>query len=212
MPSREMGLVPEEIKQTLKQIWKEKLTQGVKTISAIGLPMLTGYLQSSPQTLTEKIDVLAGDILIYQTTYGGQEIRRKIQETIEACQNEETIILLAHSLGGVACVDLLIEQEIKNVKLLITVGSQAPFFYEIDALQSLQPKQEKSFPQGRFQWLNIYDPKDFLSFIGSQLFPNCIKDKSVNNQQPFPQSHLAYWENSETWQVIFDYLEENQLI
>ena len=73
-----------------------------------------------------------------------------------------------HSLGGVACVDLLVEAALPQVELLVTVGSQAPFFYEIDALQSLRfgvPLPEH-FPR----WLNVYDLRDFLSYVAAGVF------------------------------------------
>ena len=47
--------------------------------------------------------------------------------------------MIAHSLGGIACVELFIEQKLsKKVDALVTVGSQAPFFYEIEALRTVE--------------------------------------------------------------------------
>jgi surfactin synthase thioesterase subunit len=75
-------------------------------------------------------------------------------------------VLLGHSLGGVACVDLLIdpeEKERKQVKMLATVGSQAPYFYEINALSLLEYDEKTELPKYFPWWLNIYDRADFLS-------------------------------------------------
>ena len=139
----------------------------------------------------------AGDIMIYQAK--GKKIRDYIRSQIELV--EPPVVLLAHSLGGIACVDLLIEEDLRDrVKLLITAGSQAPFLYEIDALQTLtfgEPLPEH-FPQ----WLNIYDLRDFLSYIGEGVFPGKLTDVEVNNRQPFPEAHGAYWANAETWNAI----------
>mgnify|MGYP001792228142 CR=1 FL=1 len=147
----------------------------------------------------------AGDILLYQAK--GQKIRDYIRQRIEEAQVDSPVFLMAHSLGGIACVDLLIEQDLsKQVGGLITVGSQAPFFYEIGALQQLEYDDPlpSHFPK---KWLNIYDVRDYLSYVGEGLFPDQIVDKSVNNGVPFPESHGAYWEkNSEAWEAIADFL------
>lgn len=144
----------------------------------------------------------AGDILVYQAN--GQKIRDFICDQIKNEQVKPPVVLMAHSLGGIACVDLLIEQDLSDkVACLITVGSQAPFFYEIGALQRLpygEPLPEH-FPE---KWLNIYDLRDFLSYVGDRpgLFPGKITDKAVDNKQPFPEAHGAYWGNTKTWDEI----------
>lgn len=103
----------------------------------------------------------AGDILVYQAR--GEQIRSFIGELVQ--QAKPPVVLLGHSLGGIACVDLLIQQPLPQVQALVTVGSQAPFFYEINALHSLPWKEPlpSHFPS---TWLNLYDLRDFLSYIG----------------------------------------------
>ena len=158
------------------------------------------HLQRKRGTLTDAAYPFTGDILFYQAK--GEKIRNFIREQIENA--EPPVILLAHSLGGIACVDLLIEQQLPQVQLLVTVGSQAPFLYEIDALQSLS--YGEPLPEYFPQWLNIYDLRDILSYVGDRqgLFPGRIKDVEVDNQQPFPESHGAYWYNSATWKAILE--------
>ena len=144
----------------------------------------------------------AGDILVYQAN--GQKIRNFIRDQIENERVEPPVVVMAHSLGGIACVDLLIEQDLSDkVACLITVGSQAPFFYEIGALQRLpygEPLPEH-FPK---KWLNIYDLRDFLSYVGDRpgLFPGKMTDVLIDNKQPFPEAHGAYWANPQTWNAI----------
>lgn len=148
----------------------------------------------------------AGDILVYQAK--GQQIRQFIRDQVLNEKVESPVVLLAHSLGGIACVDLLIEEDLtQKVSALITVGSQAPFFYEIGALQTCAygDSLPEHFPK---RWLNIYDLRDFLSYVGDGegLFPGRIKDVAVDNNQPFPEAHGAYWANAETWQAIAEFL------
>ena len=129
------------------------------------------------------------DIVHYQAR--GGKIREFIRERIVAAGPE--VIVLCHSLGGVACVDLLAKSVIPNVKALITAGSQAGFFYEVDALTSL-PFGE-GLPDRFPRWVNYYDPADFLSYQAALSFPGRVTDVAVDNGQPFPQSHSAYWDN-----------------
>ncbi|NEN97236.1 MAG: hypothetical protein F6K50_17385 [Moorea sp. SIO3I7] len=156
----------------------------------------TALVRSKRGAITEANTPTPGDIILYQSR--GQQIRDFIQKTIEDA--EPPVVILAHSLGGIACVDLLVTQPMAQVTLLITVGSQAPFLYEINALYSLEFGQP--LPDFFPEWLNIYDLRDFLSYIGANLFPNKVQDVLVDSKQPFPQAHSAYWTNPATWKAI----------
>jgi hypothetical protein len=157
---------------------------------------VTSMIKGERSEITESIITIAGDILLYQTK--GELIRQFIQQTIEKA--EPPVVLLTHSLGGVASVDLLVKQHLTKVALLVTVGSQAPYLYEKNCLYSLQHGEQ--LPNHFPQWLNIYDSRDFLSYVGAAVFPNQVEDVEVNNKQPFPQSHNSYWENQQTWDAI----------
>jgi hypothetical protein len=52
---------------------------------------------------------------------------------------EPSVTVVAHSLGEIACVDLLASSEAHGVERLVTLGSQSPFLYQIDALKVRQP-------------------------------------------------------------------------
>jgi hypothetical protein len=164
------------------------------------------FLDTNRGSLTDFVSPYAGDILVYQAN--GKRIRQFIKEEIEKEEIIPPVVLLAHSLGGIACVDLLVEQNLPKVELLVTVGSQAPFLYEIGALQSLLPDDKDELPPlpehffSEDKWLNIYDPKDILSYYASGAFPGRVTDKKVNNMQHFPQAHNAYWSNSDMWDEI----------
>jgi hypothetical protein len=138
-----------------------------------------------------------GDILLYQTR--GQPVRDFIRERVETA--DPPVLLLAHSLGGIMCVDLLVQCDLSDrVQLLVTVGSQTPLFYEMGTLTSLE--WGAPLPAHVPRWLNIFDPRDFLSYVGGRVFPGRVSDRSVNSRQPFPQSHSAYWTNPRTWQLM----------
>ena len=143
-----------------------------------------------------------GDILRYQAR--GDSLRRLIKRTIDHAPGD-AVTVIAHSLGGVACVDLMVQEEIERVDQLITVGSQAPFFYEAGALVSLEHPQ--SLP-GHFprRWLNVYDRRDLLSFRAAPVFPAVATDHEVDNRQPFPFAHSAYWSNPQVWSAVGTWL------
>jgi hypothetical protein len=152
---------------------------------------------------SERHGIFAGDILLYQARGAG--IRAYIAKRIADAKDD--VYLLAHSLGGVACFDLLaMPKAPARVRGLITVGSQAPLFAEFGALVSLEPGVMNLPP--RFpKWLNILDENDFLSYLSKPVFGEKAIDHPVNSGQPFPLSHGAYWSNPETWQAIADFVK-----
>jgi hypothetical protein len=200
-----------------KSLTKDEASKGVlldwtkSQLTGIALGLGTDALKRKRGSVMDGTYPFAGDILVYQAK--GQQIRDFIRSQIESDQVESPIVLMAHSLGGIACVDLLIEHDLQDkVKCLITVGSQAPFFYEIGALKTLPYGNPlpKHFPE---KWINIYDLRDFLSYVGNLegVFPGKLTDVRVDNRQPFPEAHSAYWANEETWDVIEDTLKNLSL-
>jgi len=141
-----------------------------------------------------------GDVIAYQAR--GEQLRDLILAHIQHVT--PPITLLAHSLGGVACVDILAQHSLPQIHTLITAGTQAPLLYEMDALQSLFYGQ--ALPPHFPPWLNIYDMRDILSYVGEELFPGKIQDIRVNNRHTYPQAHNTYWTNPETWQAILPLL------
>ncbi|MFF0034376.1 hypothetical protein ACFYS7_40995 [Streptomyces avermitilis] len=132
-----------------------------------------------------------GDILRYQAR--GEGLRECIADAVGAA--EPPVVVLAHSLGGVACVDLFAHQDYgQTVGALVTVGSQAPFLYEMDALSSLSYGQPLPvyFPR----WLNAYDPRDPLAYVGAPVFgTHRVTDKEFNTGRPLLRAHSAYWDH-----------------
>jgi hypothetical protein len=143
---------------------------------------------------------MPGDVLLYLAR--GGPIRDFVAEQITAAQPPVTLI--GHSLGGIACMDLLVQRPGLEVDSLITVGSQAPLLYELGALPSLQhPEQLPShFPS----WTNVYDPRDLLAYVGEDVFPAKCRDAEVTGTQPFPWAHSGYWALTDFSQVLDEVL------
>jgi len=116
------------------------------------------------------------------------------------------VLPVALSLGGIALVDLLGEWPDAPVEACVTVGSQAPLLYTFDAIPSM-PYDEADPPHLAVPWLNIYDTRDFLSFLAEPLFRRSdglasVVDLRVHSGKDFPKSHSAYWELPAVWDAI----------
>jgi hypothetical protein len=159
--------------------------------------LLNMKAKRSRDALFSSVAPMAGDVMMYQAR--GEPIREFIEKRIIECGSD--VIVLAHSLGGIACVELLIEKSLPQVKALVTVGSQAPFLYEINALRSLSfgEKLPEHFPK---RWINFYDCNDFLSYRASDLFSGRVEDIEVASRLPFPDSHSGYWDLPELWKRL----------
>ncbi|MER5757426.1 hypothetical protein [Streptomyces sp. NPDC002088] len=178
------------------KVWKAAATPALR--------VLTRKAVDRRGLLSDGVVPITGDILRYQAR--GNGTRQLIKRTIEHVPGE-AITVLAHSLGGVACVDLLAMEDLgRRVDQLITVGSQAPFFYECGALTSVEYPHTLPghFPR---RWLNIYDPWDLLAYRAAKVFPQQAYDVEVSNGQPFPFAHSAYWSNSTVWDAIGTWLD-----
>ncbi|MER5262750.1 hypothetical protein ABTZ99_11830 [Actinosynnema sp. NPDC002837] len=138
--------------------------------------------------LSQAAAPVAGDVLLYLTRGAG--LRGFIADRIAGI--DTPVVVLAHSLGGIAALELMIERELPNVAQLITVGSQAPLLYELNALPALAHGAllPDSVPA---DWVNIYDRRDLLAYVGSGVFPDRVRDFAVDNRAPFPRSHSAYF-------------------
>lgn len=165
------------------------------------LNRLTAYGRNRRGSITDITSPAVGDILRYQAR--GETVRKFIGERVD---DTGATVLLAHSLGGVAAVDWL-AWEPRDIDALITVGSQAPYFYEIDALPSrvYGSGLPDYFPK---RWLNIYDENDFLGYPAAGVFKDHVTDVRVDGGSPFPEAHSAYFENrTQVWAAIAKFLE-----
>jgi hypothetical protein len=178
----------------------------------------TRWVRRRRGRLSDQFAPFGADVIVYQTR--PQPMRRFIRDTIgkasaaaRARGESGEVSVIAHRLGGIATVDLLIEEGMPLVRHLITVGSQAPLLYELDALGSRPILRNadgsvKAVPHplpDHFpaSWLNIYDPRDFLSYRAAAIFGSeRVSDLEVDNDQPFPESHSAYWDNPRVWDAV----------
>ncbi|MBQ0879638.1 hypothetical protein ACPZ13_05980 [Streptomyces sp. IPPR8] len=148
------------------------------------------------RALTEAAHPAAGDVLRYLSR--GEAVRAGLRALIAGL--EPPVAIVAHSLGGIIALDTLVLTPLPQVRLLVTAGSQAPFLYESGSLPSLE--HPAPLPAHVPDWLNLYDPRDLLSYLGAGLFPGRVTDIAVDSRQPFPAAHSAYWTNAEVYRHI----------
>jgi hypothetical protein len=162
--------------------------------------LVTGHVRRRRGSLTDAAFPFAGDVLRFLAH--GDGVRDFVRSSIEDAPGD--VWLLAHSLGGMICADLLIREAHPRVRGLITVGSQMPFLYEIGAFPGLA--YPEPLPAGFPPWLNVYDLRDPLSYIGGGVLGPAVRDVAVDNGQPFPDSHSAYWTNRAMWAAVAAFL------
>jgi hypothetical protein len=173
----------------------------LRHVKGLAAHTATRKLSRDRGALTDAAAPLAGDIMRFLAH--GEGMRRFLRKAIDDTRSEE-VFLLTHSLGGVISADLLAREKVPQVKGLITVGSQVPFLYEIGALPSLE--HPNRLPAHYPAWLNIFDRRDPLSYIGAPVLGSSVVDIEVDNGQPFPQSHSAYWKNPTVWTAVTAFL------
>lgn len=171
-------------------------------------PLATRVAMAKRAAFMEPFADFARDVTFYLEH--GKAIRDEIAGAIRAHQDAKPLVLLGHSLGGIAAVDLMADPataaEPLTIDLLVTVGSQAPILYLMDSLASLSPRDPGHLPF--VPWLNIYNRRDLLSFCAERVFPAAtgIVDAAVEAKAPFPASHSAYWRESRTFELIREHL------
>ena len=200
--------------------WRKALYRSAKpaTISLATAPrgvgraavlrLVTTYFEGRREML---IDTVGAQMLA--DVIGYHEHRASIQEVLQAelgkagrAARGKPVLPVGLSLGGIALVDLVASWSDAPVEACVTVGSQAPLLYTFDAIPSM-PYDEADPPRLPVPWLNVYDSRDFLSFVAEPLFRRSdglasVVDLRVQSGRDFPRSHSAYWELPAVWDAI----------
>ena len=200
--------------------WRKALYRGAKpaTISLANVPrgvgraallkLVTSYFEGRREML---IDTVGAQMLA--DVIGYHEHRATIQDVLQTelakagrASRGKPVLPVGLSLGGIALVDLMASWADASVEACVTVGSQAPLLYTFDAIPSM-PYDEADPPRLPVPWLNVYDSRDFLSFVAEPLFRRTdglatVVDLRVQSGRDFPRSHSAYWELPAVWDGI----------
>lgn len=172
------------------------------------MKIATNYFEDRREALFDVLGPqLMADVIGYHAHRDSiQRVLRAELTRAAAAADGRPVLPVALSLGGIALVDLLASWPEAPVEACVTVGSQAPLLYTFDAIPSM-PYDEASPPHLAVPWLNIYDSRDFLSFLAEPLFRRSdglasVVDLRVRSGKDFPKSHGAYWELPSVWDAI----------
>lgn len=169
-----------------------------RTVVGLAARGATRRLHRDRGALTDAAAPASGDVLRFLAN--GEGAREYVRRAVTDAAERGPVYLLAHSLGGMICADLLVREPLPAVAALITVGSQTPFLYEIGAFPSLAPPA--ALPAHFPPWMNLYDPRDMLAYVCGGVFGERVRDVAVDNGQPFPWSHTSYWSNRDVWRAV----------
>jgi hypothetical protein len=177
------------------------------------MTMLVSHLRSN---IMQVATSYVGDVMTYLARAAA--LRQFIHNTVmEACRQRpgEPLVIIAHSLGGVIAYDYAADPAFADrppIDLLVTIGSQVALFAEYGLVQGatipveLGPRTHRPIYKELYlcdQWLNFYDPADFLSFPIGRMFQGAAEGDQINvSGKPFPASHSAYWDNDQLYEAI----------
>ena len=200
--------------------WRKALYRRSRptTISLASLPtgvgragvmrLVTNYFEGRREAMFETMgaQLLADVIGYHQHRASIQGVLREELSKASRAARGRPILPVGLSLGGIALVDLVAGWPEAPVEACVTVGSQAPLLYAFDAIPSM-PYDEADPPHLPVPWLNVYDSRDFLSFVAEPLFRRSdglasVVDLRVHSGRDFPRSHSAYWDLPPVWDAI----------
>ena len=172
------------------------------------MKIATNYFENRREALIDTLGAqMMADVIGYQSHRASVHDVLKAELTRAAkAAGGRPVLPVALSLGGIVLIDLLASWQEAPVEACVTVGSQAPLLYTFDAIPSM-PYDEANPPYLLVPWLNIYDSRDFLSFLAEPLFRRTdglasVVDLRVHSGKDFPKSHSAYWELEPVWDAI----------
>jgi hypothetical protein len=172
------------------------------------LKIVTNYFEDRRESLMDAVGAqMLADVIGYQLHRDSiQAVLRTELARAARASGDRPVLPVALSLGGIALVDLLASWPDAPVEACVTVGSQAPLLYTFNAITSM-PYDEANPPHLPVPWLNVYDSRDFLSFVAEPLFRRSdglasVVDLRVSSGKDFPRSHSAYWELPPVWEAI----------
>jgi hypothetical protein len=148
------------------------------------------------------IQPFVGDIFRYLAF--GEPLRQFIANQVLSAR--PPVILVGHSLGGIACLDLLAMEPGLPVAHLVTIGSQGSQLYRMGALPGLP--DEQMLPVGFPRWTNIYSRHDLLSYLSRPVFGDQnVTDVEIPGAQVMPAAHSDYFNRPALYELLASFLD-----
>jgi len=180
-------------KELLVQWWEEvaKVEPGILGLKDTSKEKATHQIvQNALRGLTRSqfFGGVAEKIVIFYLKQVGaylhdQERRKQIRERVVQAIDEDTRVLVSHSLGSVVCYETLCEHPEWSVKVFVTLGS--PLGIKQLIFDRLEPKPQAKghWPGSVERWINIADGGDVVALEKqlNPLFDGLVEDKLVDN-------------------------------
>jgi hypothetical protein len=111
-------------------------------------------------------------------------------------------VLVGHSLGSIVAYEALCRIPGHGITTLITLGSPLGLGSIREGMSQPASDRIPNLPPGVLRWVNIYDPRDAVSFAGglAAYWPK-VEDKTVDNEKE-PHSIIRYLSKKVTGQVV----------
>jgi hypothetical protein len=113
-----------------------------------------------------------------------RELKKQIQDRVVECIDEDTRILVAHSLGSIVGYETLCQHPEWPVKVFVTLGSPLGIRQLIfDRLEPSPRDNVGRWPGSVTRWVNIADNGDVVALTKqlNPLFEGTVEDKLVYN-------------------------------
>lgn len=147
--------------------------------------------------------LLIGDAFSYFSARGDSEkaapIAQRVMDAMrKAAELKEKeggeLIVIGHSMGGVILCDIVTcyGKDIP-IDVLITVGSQYPLFADLNMFPGVDTtKRPVPKPENVKEWINIFDPNDFLGYPASHIFEG-VRDYHLATYAIGGAAHTDYF-------------------
>ena len=130
------------------------------------------------------------------------DIRRLVAQQIAGADQSQPVVVVGHSLGGIMAIDVASADHDGRIDLVVTVGSQSPLLYVLGASPQFQGPDRRD-PVA--PWLNLYNPRDPLSFLAAEAFAWAKTppvDVAVDDPRDLIASHTGYSTNPAVYEQI----------
>ena len=158
--SREKARVPRSVQKALSALSGSKFFGGVaEKIVIFSLKQVGGYLHD-------------------------HNLRNQIRDRVVKAIDEDTRVLVGHSLGSIVCYETLCQHPEWSVKVFVTLGS--PLGIKRLIFDRLEPSPHANlghWPGSVKKWINIADAGDIVALEKqlNPLFNGLVEDKLVHN-------------------------------
>jgi hypothetical protein len=170
-------------------MWERLGEKSYRIRSAFSRGITTPAVRLTRYPMTRTLATFTGDIFKYLAERGTpdrpgpivDDILRGLSPAADSrTPDDEALVVIAHSLGGVIMYDILTAFEPSfHVDALVTVGSQVALFEEMKLFLNRDvsvhgPSGRIRRPAGVKHWLNVFDLNDVLAFQASAVFGDVV--------------------------------------